>query len=674
MASHNDMSIRLQPSFSIQHASPASCLGKGCEYLAVNWALRVAAFTDGDGVLLAALPGAPGVSPNVKPSKVGLGLPSPVRIDALAWSPLAGAAVLAVAAGPHIILVRVQVTAERLLGLRPLHLLAPEQQAGRWQQLAWHPRVPCTLAALASNSVALLTWADVPVAETQTETRVWQPESSVSRLCQLAWCPWDDHTLALLGDRRVYLITLNHSLVMGEDRGDVEAAGSCRRTISGGTALELASTQKRWVLEALSLPEMPPLASLRSLAVPDCGKDGENGKRDQWVVLTVDMPLCISQRTKDQHAALTEAAPTVVVQPAERDELVDLRGRWEAGRDETAGKVPPMLLLHGQHEHAEGGGVAAQVAVMRLGAGTRRLREVVSDSPTRVVRVCFQSLPGLAIPDVLRVVHGVVLVGSTAAPTAPLRTFALGTPLVPLQVLRLAAAGTARLRGLSAHEAGEAELGEPPQQLGVRLCGLLMRGPPAGVGANTPAIFATVTHSGGGELELHEFLLHDGRNTPAPPPPRAHGSAALSGDDMARMQAAGIAFGGAMASPVSFRVSLDLENEAGTTAKAPAKAASQPSTASIASIAVDRGGSPTAAVARARSASMPTPPLLHVVEADGVAGMTAALLALQSYVEARLGGVERALRGHADRMAAVEAACFRLGTQVDLLAARRRDT
>jgi hypothetical protein len=60
--------------------------------LAVNWALRVAAFTDGDGVLLAALPGAPGVSPNVKPSKVGLGLPSPVRIDALAWSPLAGAA------------------------------------------------------------------------------------------------------------------------------------------------------------------------------------------------------------------------------------------------------------------------------------------------------------------------------------------------------------------------------------------------------------------------------------------------------------------------------------------------------------------------------------------------------------------------------------------------------
>ena len=27
-------------------------------------------------------------------------------------------------------------------------------------------------------------------------------------------------------------------------------------------------------------------------------------------------------------AALTEAAPTVVVQPAERDELVDLRGRW----------------------------------------------------------------------------------------------------------------------------------------------------------------------------------------------------------------------------------------------------------------------------------------------------------------------------------------------------------
>jgi hypothetical protein len=46
------------------------------------------------------------------------------------------------------------------------------------------------------------------------------------------------------------------------------------------------------------------------------------------VVLTVDMPLCISQRTKDQHAALTEAAPTVVVQPAERDELVDLRGRW----------------------------------------------------------------------------------------------------------------------------------------------------------------------------------------------------------------------------------------------------------------------------------------------------------------------------------------------------------
>ena len=52
-----------------------------------------------------------------------------------------------------------------------------------------------------------------------------------------------------------------------------------------------------------------------------------------------------------------------------------------------------------------------------------------------MVRVCFQSLPGLAIPDVLRVVHGVVLVGSTAAPTAPLRTFALGTPLVPLQVL-----------------------------------------------------------------------------------------------------------------------------------------------------------------------------------------------------------------------------------------------
>ena len=56
--------------------------------------------------------------------------------------------------------------------------------------------------------------------------------------------------------------------------------------------------------------------------------------------------------------------------------------------------------------------------------------------------------------------------------------FTHAPPPTPLQVLRLAAAGTARLRGLSAHEAGEAELGEPPQQLGVRLCGLLMRGPP----------------------------------------------------------------------------------------------------------------------------------------------------------------------------------------------------
>lgn len=64
--------------------------------------------------------------------------------------------------------------------------------------------------------------------------------------------------------------------------------------------------------------------------------------------------------------------------------VLSARSCREAGRDETAGKVPPMLLLHGQHEHAEGGGVAAQVAVMRLGAGTRRLREVVSDSPTRV--------------------------------------------------------------------------------------------------------------------------------------------------------------------------------------------------------------------------------------------------------------------------------------------------
>jgi hypothetical protein len=67
------------------------------------------------------------------------------------------------------------VTAERLLGLRPLHLLAPEQSAGRWQQLAWHPRVPCTLAALASNSVALLTWADVPV-RARAWGVVWEAE------------------------------------------------------------------------------------------------------------------------------------------------------------------------------------------------------------------------------------------------------------------------------------------------------------------------------------------------------------------------------------------------------------------------------------------------------------------------------------------------------------------
>jgi hypothetical protein len=74
----------------------------------VNWALRVVAFSDGVNVMLAALPGARGVSCSSKPSRVGLALPSHTRIHSLAWSPLPGAAVLAVGAGPHVVVVRVR--------------------------------------------------------------------------------------------------------------------------------------------------------------------------------------------------------------------------------------------------------------------------------------------------------------------------------------------------------------------------------------------------------------------------------------------------------------------------------------------------------------------------------------------------------------------------------------
>ena len=74
----------------------------------MNWALKVVAFSDGVDVMLAALPGAPGVSCSSQPSRVGLALPSHARIDSLAWSPLPGAAVLAVGAGPHVVVVRVR--------------------------------------------------------------------------------------------------------------------------------------------------------------------------------------------------------------------------------------------------------------------------------------------------------------------------------------------------------------------------------------------------------------------------------------------------------------------------------------------------------------------------------------------------------------------------------------
>jgi hypothetical protein len=74
----------------------------------VNWALRVVAFSDGVNVMLAALPGAPGVSCSSQPSHVGLALPSNARIHSLSWSPLPGAAVLAVGAGPHVVVVRVR--------------------------------------------------------------------------------------------------------------------------------------------------------------------------------------------------------------------------------------------------------------------------------------------------------------------------------------------------------------------------------------------------------------------------------------------------------------------------------------------------------------------------------------------------------------------------------------
>lgn len=67
----------------------------------------------------------------------------------------------------------------------------------------------------------------------------------------------------------------------------------------------------------------------------------------------------------------------------------------------------------------------------------------------QVVKESYHALPGLAIPDVLRVVDDVVVVGSTAAAHAPIRTFKLGPPLVPLRTLLLSSEGGVRLRGLS---------------------------------------------------------------------------------------------------------------------------------------------------------------------------------------------------------------------------------
>lgn len=145
-----------------------------------------------------------------------------------------------------------------------------------------------------------------------------------------------------------------------------------------------------------------------------------------------------------------------------------------------------MMLLRGAHDGpARGEGIAAQVGVLSLEASVARGMQVVKES--------YHALPGLAIPDVLRVVDDVVVVGSTAAAHAPIRTFKLGPPLVPLRTLLLSSEGGVRLRGLSIQ--------------GLMVCGMLMRGPPPGSTTTPPAIFNTVSSSTPAILELSVFQL-----------------------------------------------------------------------------------------------------------------------------------------------------------------------
>jgi len=85
----------------------------------------------------------------------------------------------------------------------------------------------------------------------------------VSRLCQLAWCPWEDTTLAVLGDCRLHLLTLRASL----DDPNAAAPPRAGATFVPPRRARRSSKNSPWVLQPLEMPEMSPLASLRSIAL-----------------------------------------------------------------------------------------------------------------------------------------------------------------------------------------------------------------------------------------------------------------------------------------------------------------------------------------------------------------------------------------------------------------------
>lgn len=75
-------------------------------------------------------------------------------------------------------------TADRLLGLRPLHLFESCQEGIdpdiKWAQLCWHPTRPNLLAVLGVDGVSVISWNDATVAETDSCVHAWSSKGVVS--------------------------------------------------------------------------------------------------------------------------------------------------------------------------------------------------------------------------------------------------------------------------------------------------------------------------------------------------------------------------------------------------------------------------------------------------------------------------------------------------------------